>query len=150
MFHSSIKMTGRLLIQKFDENHNLLSETEIDNLVVTAGKNWIATRIASNTGLMTHMALGSSQAAADLAQTTLLSPIGARTALKSPITTSGSTVTFACDFGTNNPASTNVLIAEAGIFSALTGGIMLCRTTFPAITKQSGQLVTITWTISVG
>lgn len=45
MLQSSVKLTGKLVIKKFDTAENLIYETEVNNLVVTSGKQYIAKRI---------------------------------------------------------------------------------------------------------
>jgi hypothetical protein len=45
MLQDSIKLTGRLSIKKYNDKDELIYETEVPNLVVTAGKEWIATRL---------------------------------------------------------------------------------------------------------
>ena len=40
-------------------------------------------------------------------------------------------------------------VTEAGIFNAGSGGTMLCRTTFPAVNKASGDSIAITWVVTV-
>ena len=40
-------------------------------------------------------------------------------------------------------------IKEAGIFNAASAGSMLCRTTFPVVTKASGDSIVITWVVTV-
>jgi len=45
MLQSSVKLTGKLVIKKFDASENLVYETAVNNLVVTSGKQYIAKRI---------------------------------------------------------------------------------------------------------
>jgi hypothetical protein len=45
MLQDSIKLTGRLSIQKYNDKDELIFETEVPNLVVTAGKEYIASRL---------------------------------------------------------------------------------------------------------
>lgn len=142
----NIKMTGDLVVCKFDEQLNLVEQIEVNNLVVTTGKEYIAQRIASNsTDVMSHMAIGSNNTTASLGNTQLIAQLGI-TPLDS-VDVSGTVVTYSATFapgvGTGN-------IVEAGIFNSDTGGIMLCRTTFPVIIKDPSTTISITWNISVG
>lgn len=45
MFKSHIKLTGKLNLKKFDADQNLVYEDNVKNLVVTAGKEYIARRM---------------------------------------------------------------------------------------------------------
>ena len=68
-----------------------------------------------------------------------------RTALTST-TVSTNTITYVASFaaGTGTGA-----VTEAGIFNASSAGTMLCRTVFPVVNKQSGDSMTVTWTVTV-
>ena len=48
MLQDSIKLTGRLSIKKYNDKDELIFETEVPNLVVTAGKEYIAGRLISS------------------------------------------------------------------------------------------------------
>jgi hypothetical protein len=235
MFKDSITLTGRLTIKKYDENNKLIYETEVPNLVVTAGKEFIASRIVGTTyDAMGYMAIGDDASIAALSQTALVDELS-RVAVTSAIA-SGTNVTFSGTFpagsGTgsiveagiyNTPASkvitfdadndvdsaSHVITSVAHGFStgdkitytdgggtavvglvdggtyyvikltnntlklattyanaglgtaiAITDGVglthklsygqMLCRTTFPVITKSSSQTISISWVVTVG
>jgi len=138
----NIKLTGTLAIKL-----NGVLVKEVPNLVVTAGKTWIATIIQSGTGTpMSHMAVGTGTNAAALGDTTLQTE-SARVA-----------VTVAGGQRTNNvlvfegvfPAGTGTgTLTEAGILNAASNGTMLSRSVFSAVTKGSGDQLTITWTITI-
>ena len=40
-------------------------------------------------------------------------------------------------------------VTEAGLFNAVTGGDMLCRTVFAVVNKAADDTMTVTWTITV-
>lgn len=237
MLKDSVKLTGRLLIQKLNQNKEVVYETEVPNLVVTSGKEFIASRIIAGTfDPMGFMAIGDDAQTGALSQTTLINELS-RVAVTSA-TTSGSNVTFTATFGAGSGTGS---IVEAGIFNksassvitfdadgdvdvssaqisytshgfttgdkvtytdgggtavgglidggtyyiirinantiklattyafavapsptaiAITDGIganhklsfgtMLCRTTFPVITKSSSETIAISWVVSVG
>ncbi len=143
MLKEKLKVTGRV---KIHINGKLVEE--IDNLVVTTGKEWIASKFyaAGSPGDdMSHIGIGTGTTAADVSDTALETPIGARAALTST-TVSTNTVeyvaTIAAGIGTG-------AITEAGVFNALTSGTMLCRTTFGVITKGTDDSLTVTWTITI-
>ena len=117
---------------------------EIPNLVVTAGKNWVADRMNNANTVMTHMAIGTSSTTAVVGQTTLVAET-ARGALTST-NVSANVITYVETFaaGTGTAALT-----EAGVFDAASGGDMLCRTVFAVVNKGSADSMTITWSITV-
>ena len=118
---------------------------EIDNLVVTAGKVFVASRMedASATA-MSHMAVGTNATAAAAGDTTLGTE-SARVALTST-TASSATVIYVATF----PAGTGTAaLTEAGILNASSSGTLLCRTVFTTINKGSADAMTVTWTITV-
>jgi hypothetical protein len=48
------------------------------------------------------------------------------------------------------PAGTGTgTVTEAGVFNNSSGGTMLCRTVFGVVTKDAGDSMSITWTITV-
>lgn len=135
-----------VLIQLYDQDGNLKEEQTTHNLVTTAGKNAIASRLASSPGsaVPTHMAIGTGTTAANAADTTLVTEID-RNAL------------------TSNTATTNVLtmvgnwaagdgtgaITEAGVLSAASGGTLFVRAVFSVINKAAGDTLAITWALTV-
>ena len=139
MLNDGLKLTGKLSIAINDE-----VVKEVPNLVVTAGKNYVADRIKNNSTVMSHMAIGTGTAAAAAGNTALGSE-SARTALTSSTVTDNEIVyvdTFAAGTGTG-------AITEAGIFNASSGGTMLCRTVFSVVNKGANDAMTITWTVTV-
>tara|TARA_B100000214_G_scaffold367485_1_gene337694 strand:+ start:4333 stop:4755 length:423 start_codon:yes stop_codon:yes gene_type:complete len=139
MLNDGLKLTGKLSIAINDE-----VVQEVPNLVVTAGKNYVADRIKNNSTVMSHMAIGTGTAAAAAGNTALGSE-QARTALTSSTVTDNEIVyvdTFAAGTGTG-------AITEAGIFNASSGGTMLCRTVFSVVNKGASDAMTITWTVTV-
>ena len=170
-----LKLRGSVDIKVWGPEGNLKEDRFIPNLVVQAGKNYIATRMIgtsnatavattnSTTSCMTHMALGTSTTTALVTDTALSSEvtvagdIAAYTrATIASTTQSTGVVTYVAVFGTNNPQRTNTsnttAITEAGIFNSSTaalGGTMLCRTTFAAVNKGNDDTLQITWSITV-
>ncbi len=140
MINDGLKMKGRLTISINDE-----VVQEIDNLVVTTGKEYVASRIKDTTATaMSHMAIGTGTTAAAASDTALVSE-SARTALTST-TVSSNTVVYVDTFGAGTGTGA---ITEAGVFNASSGGTMLCRTVFSVVNKGADDSMTITWTITV-
>lgn len=145
-----IEMRGELVLELRDEFGNVKELRHEKNLVVTAGKTFIASRMAgASSTVMTHMAVGTTNTAAAAGDTTLAAEVGSsRTALTvSGGTPSTNVVTYACTFGAG--VGTGALV-EAGLFNASSSGTMLARTVFSTITKAAGDSLTITWTVTVG
>jgi hypothetical protein len=144
MLTENIKVTGAVSIKLFDKNGQLKDDRQIKNLVVAAGKTFIAARMVGTPNEMSHMAIGASSTAADAADTALGSELG-RVALASE-TSSGAVVTYTATF----PAGTGTgAVVEAGILNAGSGGTLLCRTTFAVVNKGVDDVMSITWQITV-
>tara|TARA_R100001460_G_scaffold35746_2_gene68668 strand:- start:2996 stop:3421 length:426 start_codon:yes stop_codon:yes gene_type:complete len=140
MINDGLKLKGKLAISL---NGKIVQE--VDNLVVTAGKGYVASRIkdASATA-MSHMAIGSGSTAAAASDTALGSQLG-RVALTST-TVSNAVVTYVASF----PAGTGTgAVTEAGILNASSGGTLLCRTVFSVVNKGASDSMTVTWTVTV-
>ena len=139
ILQSGMEMKGRLTIALNGE-----VVQEVDNLVVTAGKGFVASRMAgTSANVMSHMAIGTGSTAA-AAGDTALGNEAARTALTST-NVSGAVVTYVDTFaaGTGTGA-----ITEAAILNASSGGTMLCRTVFSVVNKGASDSMTITWTVT--
>lgn len=141
--NDQLKMKGSLQIRLNDE-----VVREVDNLVVTAGKGYVASRMKSDvsggSAIMSHMAIGSGSTSAAAGDTALGSQLG-RVALTST-GISGAVLTYTASFaaGTGTGA-----VTEAGLFNASSSGTMLCRTVFSVVNKGSSDSMTITWTVTV-
>ena len=116
----NLGITGELTIQVFDETGNLKSATKVPNLVVTNGKNYIASRMVGTAAtVMSHMAIGTG------------------------------TATFAAGQGTGAITEAGIFNYGTYAASPTSGQFMLCRTTFPPVNKASGDSIAITWVITV-
>lgn len=146
---STPKVTGEVTFRHYNPAGELISEQTVKNLIVTTGLYHIAARMA-NTGTptqMTHMALGSSSTTPALADTALGAQLGTRAALSvAGGTPANNTITYSATFAAG--VATGAVV-EAGIFNASTAGVMLCRTTFPVINKNSGDSLAVTWVVTV-
>lgn len=145
MLTDSVKVKGNLIILVKDESGELKEKREVDNLVVTLGKNHIANRLTSNANvIMSHMAVGDSNTSVVVTQTGLGSEL-ARVALDST-TLANATVTYTATYGAGVGTGS---LTEAGIFNAASSGIMLCRTNFNAVNKAAGDTIVITWNVTI-
>lgn len=138
-------MTGDLKIVLTDENGQIKHEQEIKNLVVTTGKNFIASRMKDATATaMSHMAIGSGTTAAAAGDTTLGTELGRVSLTSTTVTTNN--VAYVATF----PAGTGTgAVTEAGLFNASSSGTLLCRTVFSVINKGAADTLGITWTVTV-
>ena len=139
MLKDNLSLTGALTIALNDE---IVKET--GNLVVTAGKNWVAQRMNNVNTVMTHMAVGTGTTSAAAGQTALVSE-NDRNALTST-TVTNNTIIYVATWAAGDATAA---LTEAGVFDASSGGDMLCRTVFTVVNKASADSMTITWTITV-
>ena len=141
----TMKITGKLNITVRDESGNVKQSLDVPNLVVTAGKVYIASRMVGTAStVMNGMSIGTGTGTPAVGDTALGTEAG-RVAL-STFTASSNAVTATATF----PAGTGTgAITEAGIFNASSSGALLCRTTFPVVNKASGDSIAITWVVTV-
>ena len=140
MLHDNFQMTGHLSIAINDA-----VVQEVRNLVVTDGKEFVASRMKDTTkAAMSHMAIGTGSTAAAAGDAALGSQAD-RNALTST-TVSGAAVTYVATFAAGEGTGA---ITEAGLFNAASAGDMLCRTVFAVVNKGSSDSMTITWTVTV-
>ena len=144
MLKETFKVTGAVSVVVTGKDGQIKDQREIKNLVVTAGKEFIAARMVGTPTEMSHMAVGAGTTAAAVGNTALEAELG-RVALASD-TSTGAVVTYTASFP---PATGTGAVAEAGIFNAGTGGTMLCRTVFSVVNKGVDDAMTITWQITV-
>lgn len=141
----NMNIKGELSIVVRDFEGKIKQTLHVPNLVVTNGKNYIASRMVGVAStVMSHMAIGTGTATPIVGDSTLNVEAG-RVALSS-FTASTNAVTGTATF----PAGTGTgAITEAGIFNAASSGALLCRTTFPVVNKAAGDSIAITWVITV-
>jgi hypothetical protein len=138
--NDGLKLTGKLIIAL-----NGKTVQEVDNLVVTAGKGYVASRIKDATATaMSHMAIGSGTNNPAAGDTALQTELG-RVALTST-TVSAAVVTYVATFGAGTGTGA---VTEAGILNASSSGTLLCRTEFSVVNKGSSDSMTVTWTVTV-
>ena len=144
MINDTIKVTGelKLTLTKPDGNTD---ETVVPNIVVTDGKEYIASRMKDATATaMSHMAIGTGSTAAAAGDSALETEAG-RVALTSTTVTSNA-VAYVATFGAGTGTGA---ITEAGILNASSSGDLLCRTVFSVINKGAADTLGITWTVTV-
>jgi hypothetical protein len=145
MITDNIKVTGELKITVTNPEGNVTKEVTVPNIVVTDGKEYIASRMKDATATaMSHMAIGTGTTAAAAGDSTLGTEAG-RVSLTSTTVTSNA-VAYVATFGAGTGTGA---ITEAGIFNASSSGDMLCRTVFSVINKGAADTLGITWTVTV-
>jgi len=154
-----VSANGKLSISK---TSGRTGETEVvytENLVVDIGLKWIAARMTtglSSAADITAMGVGTSDVEAAKGQQKLIAEVH-RNSLQSPVSLTVDddfTIIASALFGVDEA---NAALTEAGLFTSTTdnaGGAtvdncMVCRTTFPVVTKEQGDTITITWTIQI-
>lgn len=148
MFHETLKITGDVTVTITGKDGQVKDQRQIKNLVVAAGKEFIAASMLKTTSnspaAMTHMAIGAGTTPAAAGDTALGSQLGRVTLASSAA--SGAVVTYTANF----PAGTGTgAVTEAGIFNASSGGTMLCRTVFAVVNKGVDDSMSITWAVTV-
>ena len=140
MLNDGLKLTGKL---KIAINGDTVQE--VDNLVVTDGKEFVASRMKDATATaMSHMAIGTDSTAASASDAALGAEAG-RVSLTSTTVTSNE-VEYVATFGAGTGTGA---ITEAGILNAASSGTLLCRTVFSVVNKGASDSMTITWTVTV-
>lgn len=143
----NIKATGVLAVLLVGEDGSIKETREFKNLVVSTGTAYIASRMKDATATaMTHMELGTGTTAAANGDTTLGTLIASSRTALTTTTVSANTITYVATF---NAGVGTGAVTEAGIFNASSSGTMLCRTVFPVVNKQSGDSMTVTWTVTI-
>lgn len=147
MFNDNMNVEGRVNIVLRNAQGEVKDQREVKNRVVDTGLAFFASRaVGTSESIMSHMELGTGTTTAAAGDTALESAVsGARVTFDSDTQTDEQIVFVATfDGSTGNDA-----ITECGIFNAASAGTMLCRTTFPVINKQSGDILQMTWTVSL-
>ena len=144
MAHDTFKMTGSLAIRLHGPDGQLKDERNIHNLVLTAGKGFIASRMVGvASAVMSHMAIGSGVVAAAVGDTVMGTQL-ARVALTAG-TAAGAVATYTAAY----PAGTGTgAVTEAGILNDPAAGTMLARTVFPVVNKGALDTMSIVWTVT--
>ena len=146
MINDDLKLRGDVAIVLKDKDGNIKDSREINNLVVSAGLEFICSRMAgASASVMSHMALGSGTTAASAGQTDLVSVLGSREALDSS-TASSNTITYVSSFEAGEGTGA---VTEACVFNASSSGTMLCRTVFSVVNKEADDTMSVTWTITL-
>ena len=145
-----INATGELTIVVTDQTTGVVkTSVTVPNLVTTAGKAWIASRLRDTSipAQMSHMAVGTSSTTPAVADTVLGAELATRQAL---ITAGGSVASNTVTYSASFPAGICTgALTEAGIFNASSAGTLLCHTVFAVVNKGVNDSMTITWSVTL-
>jgi hypothetical protein len=157
-YQNLVQVGGSLSILVTGEDGSAKQELYVPNLVVTIGKNFIASRmVGTAAAVMSHMGLGIDATGEVIGNTALGNEltVGAGYTNYSRAAVAGTAnnniVTYTANFPANNPSAPagGAVLREAGIFNQSSAGTMLCRTTYPIVTKLPADALSITWTITI-
>lgn len=142
----TITAKGRIKFDLYDASGNLKETREINNVVVTVGKNFLATWLTAatqSTFFMQYIGLGTGTNAANASDTTLQTELSTRVA--GTLTPSANVWQNIASFG---PGVDTGAITESGIFSAAAAGTLFARQTFAVINKGAGDSLQVTWQVT--
>ena len=148
-----IDMKGRLTLQKRNAANEILEEIAANNNIVLRGRDLVAKLfINEKIDPISHVAVGTGTDPVDPKNDTKLrsqlfckpiTPVNpAQNLTNTPDDRIKVTITAELNFDEANGALT-----EAGLFNALTNGVMYNRVVFPAINKTSDFKLTLIWEI---
>lgn len=140
-----VNITGRLVISDLEGNVFV----DDDNLVMTVGKEWIASRLA-NSGIpaMTNIAVGTGTSVSLATMTALENELFRKAMTVPGGSVSDNIVTYTMTLLHDEGIGP---LTEAAIFDNDTAGagIMLCRRTFNVVNKSATMGLLFGWTIKI-
>jgi len=126
-------LTGHVTVRLLDQDGLVRGEVNQANTIVDAGRTLIGQRLIGNPGAgpISHIAVGSSNAAATPADTALGSEINS--IARAPIVAQPLQAGIGLRVGAQLTSPTSLSISEAGLFNAANhgAGVMYNRVTFP-------------------
>lgn len=143
--------TDNVHIYLYGPDGELKQHESTHNLVVTAGKNWLATFLAgTNTSAQNIMAIGTSTAVA-AADTTLGNEVSNPRVVGTQFASSN-IYQLTATFGANNPGTgtSTYPLMEVGIFNhpSNNSGSMYVHAGFAVVNKASADTLQIVWQIT--
>ena len=142
------KLSGRFRIAHLRDNL-IIDERDIPNTIMNAGKAEVTGLMLTDIGgtAFDYLAVGTSATAPNATQTALIAQVYrvAGTGSQQTTTTTNDTARLTSSIAITASNS----IQEAGIFNSSSAGDMLARTTFSAISVQSGDTLNIGYDIAL-
>lgn len=140
-----LKFNGTVCIKKTNTETGQIETYKMTNLVVTAGKTLIMSRLQGATSnVINYIAVGTGNTAPALTDTTLETELEREAITVSGGTASTNTITYVANFGVG--VGTGAW-REAGLFNESSGGTMLSRVVYDVINKGAADSMEITWVI---
>lgn len=148
MICDKFTLKGTPTFKLYDEFGVLKHEFTKPNLIVVTGREWIVKRLSSNVdSLMSHIAIGSNAIAAATGNSTLGTETGRVAMTTFGGVQTGPNILYTATLG---PGVGTGTVAEAGVFNAASGGIMLSRVAFTAFTKTALDTMYVEWLFTQG
>ena len=145
-------VTARLKRAKTGGGFEPAVELDVGDLIVNAGRTFIASRIGANSpDAISHMAVGTVSTAAGLTDTTLTGEI-LRKALAVSSATDNNLYTAVATIGGAADSVTSIAIVEAGLFNHASSGqgTMYQRVTFSSIVLAASDIFQLSLQTRVG
>jgi hypothetical protein len=150
---AQMMVRGRLRLQLFDKDGNLLDERFGNNLIPTVGKAYIAGLLSgAETVAPEYIALGTGSTAAAAGDTALETEITTGGAARQAASSSRTTTTVTNDtfqLSTTFTISDTFAITEAGILNAASAGTLIARRVFAAVNVVASNVLVATWTVAI-
>ena len=141
-----VTLKGHVIHKLYDANGNLKDVREDHNLVVTVGKNFLASWLSAasqSEAFMKYVALGTGTNAPSAGDTGLQTELATR--VTGTVSSSTNVLQNVASFG---PGVDTGAITESVLFSASSGGTMFARQVFAVINKAAGDTLQTTWQIT--
>ena len=161
--NETMDMRGQLTLLLSDHTGEVVFQQKYKNRIVTSGRKLVAEMFSGQFGgappaAVSHMAVGSGDAAAADGDAALAAQRGGRKAISSAkLTTFNETqpsgvvqrvrVSLQAVFDFNEANDPAVPLREAGVFNADTGGVMYNRVVFEPVTKTDAFRLTLLWEV---
>lgn len=151
---NTLKLVGSYHFEIKDKDGNVRDAWDVKNLVVTAGKGLITSRLGqSSDAVAAYIALGTSSTAVAAGQTALQAEtsatgLGRALGTFSQATTTTTNDTFQLTKTFTNSSAGSVAVEEVGVFNASSGGTMLSRALTGTKTIAVSEQISITYTLA--
>jgi hypothetical protein len=145
--NENLKLKGHINLKLYGPDGVLKDERDIDNVVVTVGKTYLANWLTAATQsdyFMRYIALGTGATAASAADTALQTELSTRVA--GTLSNVSNVWQNSASFGAGVDTGA---ITESGLFSASSSGTMFARQVFPVLNKQAGDSITFVWSVTL-
>lgn len=146
----SLKLTGSVNIKLIGPDGVVKQEHTDHNLVVTVGKSYLATWLATDPisgTFMKYVGLGTGTSGPASGDTTLGSEFsgGGYSRSAGTLTSSSNVWTNTATFAPGNGTGA---VTEAGLFSASTSGTMFAHQVFSVYNKAAGDTLIVVWNVT--